>query len=267
MTPNYYSIIPANVRYDNRLTPNAKLLYAEITALCNMNGNCFATNDYFATLYDVSKVSISKWISQLVEYGYIKSEITYKEGSKEIDKRYLTILNYPIKENFNTPHKENLMDNNTSMNNNLTDSNIKPAFDKWIAYKKEKRQPYKPIGLQTCLKKLEELSGNNPDIAMQIVDESISNNWAGLFPLKEKPKVVQVEQPKEDESVYIEVGEFYIDDTEKYSKGYSDLAKQLTEEQRENLWHWFIKNFQCQNLKISFIRKVLQKAINEGGTI
>ena len=75
--PNYYSVIPADVRYDKRLTPNAKLLYAEITSLCNMNGKCFATNEYFAQLYGVSKRSISKRINQLVEFGYVKSEIIY----------------------------------------------------------------------------------------------------------------------------------------------------------------------------------------------
>ena len=124
--PNYYAIIPADVRYDDRLTPNAKLLYAEITSLCNMNGKCFATNDYFAKLYNVSKVSISKWIKQLVDFGYVSSEIIYKDGTKEILNRYITILKYPIKEKFNTPIKEKF---NTPIkekfkdNNNLTDSN------------------------------------------------------------------------------------------------------------------------------------------------
>lgn len=124
--PSYYSIIPASVRYDKRLTPNAKLLYAEITSLFNMNGQCFAKNEYFANLFCVSKVSISKWISQLVEYGYISSVIIYKEGTKEILNRYLTILNDPIKENFNTPIKEKFKDNNTTnveYNNNITYSN------------------------------------------------------------------------------------------------------------------------------------------------
>ena len=49
-TPNYYAIIPSNVRYSD-LKPNAKLLYGEITALSNKHGFCFASNKYFANLY------------------------------------------------------------------------------------------------------------------------------------------------------------------------------------------------------------------------
>lgn len=140
--PNYYAIIPANIRYDKRLTPNAKLLYAEITALTNMNGKCFATNDYFAKLYGVSKVSISKWIKNLIDFGYIESEIIYKDGSKEIDNRYIRIVYDPIKEKLNTPIKEKLKDNNnlTDSNNNLTDSNIyiKEFEDFWSIYPKQR---------------------------------------------------------------------------------------------------------------------------------
>ena len=120
---SYYAIIPANVRYDESLPANAKLLYGEITALCNAEGYCWASNKYFADLYGVSVVSISKWINALADRGYLSSQIIYKEGTKEIDKRYITILYDPIKENFNTPIKEKFKENNTSLNNTFNITN------------------------------------------------------------------------------------------------------------------------------------------------
>lgn len=138
----YYAIIPANVRYDKRITANAKLLYGEITALCNEKGYCWASNNYFAELYGVSKVSISKWINQLIECGYLKSTIIYKEGTKEILNRYLTILIYPIKEKLNTPIKEKFKENNTLLNNtfnNTLDINIVQQVDElWKLYPEKK---------------------------------------------------------------------------------------------------------------------------------
>jgi DNA-binding transcriptional ArsR family regulator len=128
--PNYYAIISAEVRYDKNLTANAKLLYAEITALLNMNGECFATNKYFSELYGKSIVTISKWISELVANGYVSSSYKYKEGTKEIDRRYLSILKGGIKENDGEGIKENFKDNNTSINNNITYSNNKGRFKK-----------------------------------------------------------------------------------------------------------------------------------------
>ena len=94
MKKSYYAIIPAYVRYDKTLTPNAKLLYGEITALCNEKGYCFATNKYFSDLYSVSNTSISKWISQLKDSGYIKIKMLYKENSKEIESRQMYLTNF-----------------------------------------------------------------------------------------------------------------------------------------------------------------------------
>ena len=124
--PNYYAILSAEVRYDNRLKANVKLLFAEITALCNMNAECFASNKYFADLYGKSKTSISVWISELVKYGYIKVHYTYKVGTKEILNRYISILKGGIQENLNTPYKKTLKSNTTSINTMIV--NTKGGF-------------------------------------------------------------------------------------------------------------------------------------------
>ena len=129
MKPNYYAILTSEVRYNQKLTPNAKLLYAEITALINMNGVCFASNNYFAKLYGKTKTTVSKWVSELVKEGFIEVSFTYKEGSKEIDNRYIRIIKGGIKENVSTPLVKNLKDNTTIVNTNTTYSNKKPSVN------------------------------------------------------------------------------------------------------------------------------------------
>ena len=121
--PNYYSITPATVRYDNRLKPNEKLLFGEITALSNIKGYCYSTNKYFSKLYDVATPTVSKWINHLKELGYIKVEMI-KEG-KEIKGRHLfpvvdpinKKINTPINEKVNSPINKKVKENNTSINN------------------------------------------------------------------------------------------------------------------------------------------------------
>lgn len=115
--PNYYAIIPADVRYDRNLKDKAKLLYGEITSLSNKDGYCFASNKYFADLYGVSITTISTLIKNLIDNNYIESEIIYKENSKEIDMRYLKIFKGGYLKKFKGGIKENLKDNNTSINN------------------------------------------------------------------------------------------------------------------------------------------------------
>ena len=122
--PNYYAILTAEVRYSKTLTPNAKLLYAELTALCNMNGKCTASTEYFCRLYEVSRVSIQKWLKNLEDNNHIRRVNIYKQGSKEILTRVITLVN--------TPSKEKLTDNTNIniTNTNLTDSNKKAFFKK-----------------------------------------------------------------------------------------------------------------------------------------
>lgn len=200
--PNYYAIIPANVRYSD-ITPNAKLLYGEITCLCNKEGYCYATNDYFSKLYNVSKISISKWIKELKDNNFIKTEIIYKEGSKEILNRYIRIVKDPIKEKFNTPIKEKFKDNNTSINNtryNIKENikektNIDLSFienkefldlvNKWLLYRKDIKKPYKSNeSIKQFYYKLIKLSNNDIDIATEIINNSIANEYQGIFALK-----------------------------------------------------------------------------------
>ena len=129
--PNFYAVIPSGVRYDKDLTPNAKLLYAEITSLLSMGGECYASNRYFSELYGKNKVTISRWIKELKERGYISVSYTYKEGSNEIANRYIQICFTPLSKNDKGVLTKMLKNNNTSINNksiNTKASFVKPTI-------------------------------------------------------------------------------------------------------------------------------------------
>ena len=126
-TPNYYAIIPANVRYAD-LKPNAKLLYGEITALSNKHGFCFASNKYFAELYKVNKNTISSWISDLKNYGFITVKIE-RNVNNQITKRCIGIL-----KKMDNPIHEKLKYNNTSINTTSNNISIKDKFENLVMF-------------------------------------------------------------------------------------------------------------------------------------
>ena len=71
-TPNFYAIIPADIRYSKELSMFQKLLYAEITALTQKDWFCWASNAYFADLYEMWETWISKQISDLAKKWFIQ---------------------------------------------------------------------------------------------------------------------------------------------------------------------------------------------------
>ena len=121
--PNYYAIIPADVRYSS-LKPNAKLLYGEITVLSGKLGYCYAANNYFADLYGVSKNTVSRWISDLNKLGFINIEVERNE-KKQVIKRKIGIL-----QNDDRAIYKMSKENTTSINNT---SNINITKEKFIA--------------------------------------------------------------------------------------------------------------------------------------
>ena len=122
--PNYYAIIPANIRYDENLRANEKLLYGEITALTYKTGECWASNNYFARLYKTTPQAISRWILNLKKLGYL--EISYEYLGKEIQKRIIKVSTNIDTYQQNDDrginiclggYQQNVKENNTSINN------------------------------------------------------------------------------------------------------------------------------------------------------
>src|SRR5690554_5037423 len=98
--PNFYAVIPATVRYDESLSSSEKLFYAEITAMSQKEGYCWASNSYFSELYGVANSTVSSWVAGLKDKGHIIVE--YERSGKNIDKRLI----YPIQK-IDYPYSEN----------------------------------------------------------------------------------------------------------------------------------------------------------------
>ena len=109
-----------SVLRDNRLTFLERLLLIHIISLCKKNGYCWATNRYFCDIYNVTQVTISKSISNLATFGYIKTEYdnTSTNNSKRIIKlsEVLNLKIKSIKDNFNTSYKQNFKQYNNKLN-------------------------------------------------------------------------------------------------------------------------------------------------------
>lgn len=90
VAPNFYSIIPADLRYDNRLKATEKLFFSEISALTNVYGYCYAGNKYFANLYNCDVRTITRWLSNLEKFGYIRIELIRDERKMILERRIYT---------------------------------------------------------------------------------------------------------------------------------------------------------------------------------
>jgi DNA-binding transcriptional ArsR family regulator len=173
--PNYYAILTADVRYCPNLSPQEKLLFAEITALSQKDGVCFAGNNYFAELYGLTDTTISHQISALEKLGFIKIEFE-KEGAR-VKKRMITVAKnrngdavFLAKKSNGTVAK-NRKDNNTSIltlqvyNNN---DNATKAVDLFIK------------GLQRTNPKIDRSDKQKEDYAKDFVSLSEKYEWTEI---------------------------------------------------------------------------------------
>lgn len=201
--PDYFTVIPAIVRYDDKLRANEKILYSEILTLSRKNGYCYASNKYLSDLYGVSITIISRWINSLIKYGYLVSENEYKAGTNYILRRKLyptnvkdilnksstyieQTFNNDIEQKFNDHIEQKFKDNNTSINdmnnkksnNSRADEKNDELIDQVVNYLNEKTgKDFKATTKQTVsLIKARARDGNSFDDFKKVIDTK-TNQW------------------------------------------------------------------------------------------
>lgn len=227
--------IPKEIWESQELTLQEKVLLTEIDSLDNEDG-CFASNKYFAEFMKLSERQIKRIICSVIDKKWVQSKIIYKKDSKEIEQRVLKICRppYPKKEvqdlvtdmslplvtKMVDPGDKNVPDNNTInnikkekekkeketefdilINKNFSDEELKNTMYEFIKMRKAIKKPLTTRGLELIINKLEKLS-QNKDEQIQILNNSIMNNWQGIFELKESKETEIKKQYNNDFSEY-----------------------------------------------------------------
>ena len=132
--------IPKEIWCNKELNITERCFLTEIDSLDNDEG-CFASNNYFADFFGLSKSRCSEIINKLEEKGLIKITYEYKENSKAVEKRIIKVVGFSsrcirdseqdgIRDSeegvFEKP-KDNNIDNINNKNNNI-------AKDKKLIY-------------------------------------------------------------------------------------------------------------------------------------
>ena len=147
-----YSVIPARVRDDRELRPNAKLLYGELSALAQAEGYCWASNAYLAELFDLAPKTVEALLRQLKERGHIQIEVERDPDTNEFIRRKIWICGppgtavTPSPQNRGDPPLKNEGENNINIIiNNKEPPYNPPAGDTPAVKKKNKSIPkYRP---------------------------------------------------------------------------------------------------------------------------
>ena len=128
--------IPRDIWLNEGLSITEKCFLAEIDSLGGSEEGCFASNQYFAEFFNLSKERARKIIGELNKKGYLEITLTYKEESKEVDQRIIKLIGYGHKQ----PYGQNQPGGTVKNDHYITKSdNIikkeKPVRHKYGTYK------------------------------------------------------------------------------------------------------------------------------------
>ena len=132
--------IPKDIWLSKDLSTNEKVLLAEIDSLGGSSDGCFASNQYFADFFDLSKDRISRLVSGLKNKGYITVELIYKEGTCEVDKRIIKLNPYSYFYQGVQNHQGGIGENTKDITNNYNINNNNKTSKKKTT--KEPRHKY-----------------------------------------------------------------------------------------------------------------------------
>ncbi|MDO4459360.1 MAG: helix-turn-helix domain-containing protein [Clostridia bacterium] len=179
---NRFIVIPAAVRSDRRLSAGARLLYGDIAALTMEKGYCWATNTYLAEIYSVRTETISNWISQLEEFGYIEIKYSGRDRIIRLCEEYAV---NPVKSE--SSERAVSDDNSCGKNHSVHEENRKDVLEKTQGSLAKNRKHNKSYNnsVNKSQKKKEASERKSPQASLPTLNEVrdyVSENNIGINP-------------------------------------------------------------------------------------
>ena len=225
---NYTTISNVFLR-DERLSLKAKGFLAMIMSL---KDDWNFTIEGFVKITKEGESAIYTAIKELKDFGYCREEKIRDEKKRIVGNEYTfyeepktqSVDNQLDCENqdlgfLNQANQGQISTTNNSTNNKILKNKEKsdvdlsfvaddflPIVQDWLAYKKEKKQTYKQRGAKMFYSQLLNLSNKDAEVARLIIEQSMANNWAGIFALRNNHNANQfksINQCQKDDSVTI----------------------------------------------------------------
>jgi len=184
--------IPKAIYQDDKLTPTDKLILSDIFNLCAEGGDYFKTNETIAKEVNISIPSVSRTIKKLINLNYIKCEYNGRSRLIKMISTLIKLIKQPnqidkaaISKRLDSIHSSIHTKEHTSKERPFKSKEFNEIWDIWIDERKQqRRKKYTPRGEQATLHNLQKISNNNEKQAIEIIKQSITQGWAGLFAFK-----------------------------------------------------------------------------------
>ena len=152
--------------------------------------NNLTTNRYQETKFieDKSFLLIKDNGAYSLDHGEPIDDTHYIEvGKRETRQRRATVSSKTAKDKIRID--KNRLDKNSIDKNTVyypNDELLDNTFKDYVKMRKAIKAPMTDRAITLAMNKLEELSGGDTALAVEIINQSILNSWKGLFPLKQE---------------------------------------------------------------------------------
>lgn len=197
--------IPKEIWLDDRLTALDKVIFVEIDSLDDGETGCYASNQYLAEFCQCSVTKVSNAVAKLTELGYI--ETASFDGRKRVLKSRLTKSVRQTNEKFKADEQKVKGSLNNNIANNKVDyidkekpktvgsliegytdnGDLQKALMDFAKMRKTIKKPLTQRAMELLFDKLDKLTDDD-NTKIEILNQSIMNNWQGVFELKETKK-------------------------------------------------------------------------------